>query len=229
MAATSRGDRRGRSITRRINTHAEPHRSEATHSEPRHSSPISAPRTSLLTDPRPILSKPRHPQPIRPKPRHPRPIRRCPCRAAAHDSARDLGQSVDARAPSSTLMARTRRVPSDAASLHLEGRSPVDAALLSWPFTAAERRRHGPPPSRSQIRGSTVRSQPQRSSVINKARQLLDGEPERESGALLSNEAARQVFDSDPERESGALLSNGFRPPNARCTGVRPPIARRRT
>ncbi|XP_020086028.1 uncharacterized protein LOC109708632 [Ananas comosus] len=66
-----------------------------------------------------------------PKPRHPRPIRRCPCRAAAHDSARDLGRSVDARAPSSTLMARTRGVPSDAASLHLEGHSPVDAAPLS--------------------------------------------------------------------------------------------------
>ncbi|XP_020082840.1 uncharacterized protein LOC109706440 [Ananas comosus] len=144
--------------------------------------------------PRPIRPKPRHPLPIRPKPRHPRLIRRCPCRTAAHDSARDLSRSVDARAPSSTLMARTRGVPSDAASLHLEGRNPVDAPPLSWPFTAAEYRRHDPPPSRSQIRGSTVGSQPQRSSGISKARQLLDG---------------------DPERESGALLSNGFRPPSA--------------
>nr|CAD1829310.1 unnamed protein product [Ananas comosus var. bracteatus] len=199
--------------------HPRPIRPKPRHPRPVLSKPLHPrPIRPKPRHPRPVLSKPRHPRPIRPKPRHPRPIRRYPCRAAAHDSARDFGRSVDARAPSSTLMARTRGAPSDAASLHLEGRSPVNAAPLSWPFTTAERRRHGPPPSRSQIRGSTVRSQPQRSSVINKARQLLGGEPERESGALLSNETARQVFDSDPERESGALLLNGFRPPSARCT-----------
>ncbi|XP_020091587.1 uncharacterized protein LOC109712441 [Ananas comosus] len=158
--------------------------------------------------PRPIFSKPRHPRSIRPKPRHPRPIRRCLCRAAAHDSARDLGRSVDTRAPSSTLMARTRGVPSDAASLHLEGRSPVDATSLLWPFTAAERRRHGPPSSRSQIRGSTVRSQPQWSSVINKAASCSTAILRERAVLSSQTDSARQVPD---------------------VPGVRPPTARRRT
>nr|CAD1820174.1 unnamed protein product [Ananas comosus var. bracteatus] len=47
------------------------------------------------------------------------------------------------------------------------------------------------------------------------AHQPLDGEPERESGVLLSNERP-QVFDDESERESGALLSNKVRPLIAR-------------